>query len=322
MAVEAAYANTGTRPNVDVIQADVFNLPFRDDVFDVIFSIGVLHHTRDTRQAFLALPKHVRPGGTVSVWLYYYTDRLYNRATDFWRGLVNRLPNSAIYAWSWLLCALLSGLYRRPFMNRRPWYTMQRLLPVNKHTDWHWRVLDTFDWYSPAYQDKDCSPERVVRWCLEGGLRAVQFFDYPTSIRARREANTEVPLVSTVPDLRRKRLMVFGAGALGAKAIDRLRDIGVADQIVAVCDNDPAKSGTRVAGHLVRSFVDLSRDSYDYVIIASQTGLTAIASQLRALGLVEDRDFSAFAVIDREAAILRIAASEVSALRSGLPFAA
>ncbi|HMF61124.1 MAG TPA: methyltransferase domain-containing protein, partial [Vicinamibacterales bacterium] len=53
-AVEASQANLGDRPNVDVIQADVFHLPFRDDIFDRIFSIGVLHHTRDTREAFLS----------------------------------------------------------------------------------------------------------------------------------------------------------------------------------------------------------------------------------------------------------------------------
>jgi SAM-dependent methyltransferase/uncharacterized protein YbaR (Trm112 family) len=306
-AVEAAQANVGDRLNADVIQADVFNLPFRDDIFDAVFSLGVLHHTRDTRAAFLALPRHVRPGGAVAVWLYYYTDRLYNRATDAWRRLFRGAPNWLLYGWSWLLCALFSGLYRRRFMNRLPWYHLQRVLPVNKHPDWQWRVLDTFDWYSPTFQDKECSPERVIGWCREGGLRAVEVFAYPTSIRARRESNLEVPLVATLPDLRRKRLVVFGAGALGAQAIDCLQGIGVADRIVAVCDNDTSKAGMRIAGHTVRAFADLARDSYDHVIIASQLGLPAIAAQLSALGLVGDRDFFPFRFIEEEAPLLRLA---------------
>lgn len=309
-AVEAAQSNVGSRPNADVIQADVFNLPFRDEVFDVIFSLGVLHHTRDTRAAFLALPRHVKHGGAVAVWLYYYTDQLYNRSTDAWRRLLRGTPHWFIFAWSWLLCALFSWLYRRPFMNRRPWYNMQRVLPVNKHPDWHWRVLDTFDWYSPVFQDKDCSPERVLGWCREGGLRAVEVFEYPTSIKARRESNVDVPLVATLPDLRRKRLVVFGAGALGAQAINRLRDIGVADRIVAICDNDTSKAGLRVAGHTVRSFADLARESYDYIIIASQFGLPAISAQLSASGLVGDRDFFPYGFIDQEAPLLRVASQE------------
>jgi len=309
-AVEAAHANLGHRPDVDVIQADVFALPFKDAVFDAVFSIGVLHHTRDTREAFLSLPRLVKPGGLVAVWLYYYTDQLYNRSTDFWRRLLHGLPNGAIYAWSWAICLLFSGLYRRPFMNRLPWYHLQRVLPVNKHPDWHWRVLDTFDWYSPVYQDKDCSPERVVEWCREGGLRSVEIFDYPTSIRARREANIDVPLVKALPDFRRKRLVVFGAGALGLRAIEQLRDIGVGDRIVAVCDNDGAKAGQPFAGHTVRRFADLARDSYDHIIIASLYGLPAIAEQLRSSGLVSDRDFFPFGLIEQEASLLRVASQE------------
>ena len=47
-------------------------------------------------------------------------------------------------------------------MSRRPWGHLRRILPVNTHPDRHWRILDTFDWYSPRYQDKDCSPARVL----------------------------------------------------------------------------------------------------------------------------------------------------------------
>ncbi len=66
-AVEAAQHTLGRQRHVDVVQADVFALPFKDDVFDVIFSIGVLHHTKDTRQAFLQLPRHLKDGGAIAV---------------------------------------------------------------------------------------------------------------------------------------------------------------------------------------------------------------------------------------------------------------
>lgn len=68
-AVDAAYANTRHLPNVHVIQADILNLPFAAP-FDLVYSIGVLHHLPDPKQGFVSLTKHVRPGGQISIWVY------------------------------------------------------------------------------------------------------------------------------------------------------------------------------------------------------------------------------------------------------------
>jgi len=51
-------------------QMDVFDLALRDDAFDVVISHGVLHHTRDARQAFSCIVRKVKPGGIVMVGLY------------------------------------------------------------------------------------------------------------------------------------------------------------------------------------------------------------------------------------------------------------
>lgn len=306
-AVEAAQNNVGGRDNVDVIQADVFHLPFRTEVFDAILSLGVLHHTRDTREAFLSLPKHLKEGGSIAVWLYYYTDRLYNRATDFWRRLLRPLPNRAVYAWSSLICRVCYPLYRQAFMARYPFSILPRLLPVNLHEDWHWRVLDTFDWYSPVYQDKDCSPTRVVEWCREGGLREAELLDFPTSVRAVKDSRGERPLFKALPDFRNKRIVIFGAGAGGQQAMDRLAAIGVTHQVVGVVDNDPAKQGQRLGGHVVTAFADLPRESYDHIVIASLPGLPAISTQLSAAGLVKARDFVASGLLEEFAPLLRMA---------------
>src|SRR5262245_13985660 len=55
VAVEAAHRNLGHQPNVHLYQADIMGLPFAEASFDFIYSIGVLHHTPDTRAAFLKL---------------------------------------------------------------------------------------------------------------------------------------------------------------------------------------------------------------------------------------------------------------------------
>lgn len=291
-AVEASQNNLRSRPNVNVIQADVFRLPFKPAVFDVIFSIGVLHHTRDTRAAFLRLPPLMKNGGTLAVWLYYYTDPVYRAASDFWRAIFSRVPHRLAYAWCWLLVRLLAPLYTSALMKRAPFWHLPRLVPVNTHPDFQWRVLDTFDWWTPRYQDKDCSPARVLGWCHEAGLRDMEVLDYPTSVRARRDDAQHMPILhDTLPQVADARFVIFGAGAGGDHAIRTLMAAGRSRQIVAVCDNSPAKLGTTLRGHTICAFDTLARETYDFVIIASLPGRAAITRQLQGAGLVDRRHF-------------------------------
>jgi SAM-dependent methyltransferase len=280
-AVEASQKNLGGRPNVSVVQADVFRLPFREETFDAIFSIGVLHHSRDTREAFLQLPKLLKNGGDIAVWLYYYQDQLYNAASDFWRAVLRPFPTSVVYAWSWLLVTLFSWLWAKPIMSTKPWEYLRRILPVNTHPDRQWRILDTFDWYSPRYQDKDCSPSRVLGWCGEASIRDVRVLAFPTSIRGRRDVAGVLPQVRwSFPDIRNSRVLVFGAGAAGRQFVRFLRRIAPTS-IAGIVDNDPAKQGMRIDGVAVQRFADVPRSAYDIVVIASLPGRHAIAAQLR-----------------------------------------
>ena len=68
-AVEVAYKNTRNFPNVHIIQADIYNLPFRTP-FDYAYSIGVLHHLPDPEKGFSSVVKHIKMGGRISAWVY------------------------------------------------------------------------------------------------------------------------------------------------------------------------------------------------------------------------------------------------------------
>lgn len=297
-AVEASQRNLRDRGTVDVLQADVFNLPLKEDTFEIIFSIGVLHHTRDTREAFLQLPRLLKNGGTIVVWLYYYTDWLYNAASDFWRKIFSRVPSRLAYAWCWMLVAVFSPLFRAKWFHRRPFWHLKRVLPVNTHPDFQWRVLDTFDWWTPVYQDKDCSPWRVIGWFREAGLRGLQIIDYPTSIRGQRDDSATMPVLPPdVPDLSEARLAIFGSGAGGHEAMQALTDSGLAARVVAVFDNNPAKHGTRVKGIPVSPITPSAGTDCDFVIIASAPGKKAITAQLESFGLRRQRDFGSLEFI-------------------------
>jgi SAM-dependent methyltransferase len=67
--VESAFALTRNLPNAHIIQCDIFKLPLKK-AFDYAFSVGVLHHTPDPKEAFLSLAGKVKGNGHISAWVY------------------------------------------------------------------------------------------------------------------------------------------------------------------------------------------------------------------------------------------------------------
>ena len=63
-AVEKAGTLCEGLPGVAIVQADLTRLPLAEGVFDLAFSIGVLHHGPDPRGAFREVARRVKPGGT------------------------------------------------------------------------------------------------------------------------------------------------------------------------------------------------------------------------------------------------------------------
>lgn len=176
VAVDAAYSNVGTLPNVHLVQANIFSLPFRDGTFDLAYSIGVLHHTPDTAGAFAKVASTVVPGGGMAVYLY---DRysMGRHSSDLIRKVSARLPHRLTLG----LSALAIPYY---YPSRLPVIGtfLQLLFPTSMHPDWRWRWLDTFDWYSPTYQWKLVYPE-VCRLFRSNGFGDIDIFDGPIRMR-------------------------------------------------------------------------------------------------------------------------------------------
>ncbi|HED01025.1 MAG TPA: class I SAM-dependent methyltransferase [Proteobacteria bacterium] len=64
-AVEANLSNNGEKPNLHLFQGDIFNIPFAEQSFDKVISLGVLQHTPDPERAFISLARFVKPGGSL-----------------------------------------------------------------------------------------------------------------------------------------------------------------------------------------------------------------------------------------------------------------
>lgn len=175
-AVDAAFKNLSHRANIHLAQADIFALPFRPETFDRAYSIGVLHHTPDTEQAFARVATVVRQGGQLAVYLYARYGPT-ARVSDAIRRVTTRLPTRVLLGLTTLAIPLYY-LYRVPGVGA----VMRLTLPISYDRHWRWRWLDTFDWYSPRYQWKFLYPE-VFRWFRANGFRDVEVFDGPIRMR-------------------------------------------------------------------------------------------------------------------------------------------
>src|SRR5216683_8130647 len=64
-----AFAHTRKVSNAHVVIGDLLNPPVRP-IFDLAFSVGVLHHLPDPAAGFASLASRVRDGGRVAFWVY------------------------------------------------------------------------------------------------------------------------------------------------------------------------------------------------------------------------------------------------------------
>lgn len=163
-AVERAREVCAGLPAVQVIQADLLRLPFAAGTFDTIYSLGVLHHTADTRAAFEALVPMLRPGGRLAVWVYRRNTWLQESVNTALRALARRLPDRALHGLA-VAGAISGGL---PLVRHA-----NLLVPFSSHPDWRLRVCDTYDWYAPRFQHHHTEAE-VVGWFQAAGLEDVR----------------------------------------------------------------------------------------------------------------------------------------------------
>jgi SAM-dependent methyltransferase len=186
-AAEVAARNLADREFV-ALQADVFSLPFAAESFDYIYSIGVLHHTPNCEQAVKALPQYLKPGGTLAVWLYSAYNRWY-RFSDLYRRVTHRLPAKTLHRVLRVVVptvnAVDSALRVIPGVGRPLSGIVRYVFPVNRNPNPQWRVLDTFDWYSPRYQSKH-TYEEVFRWFESCGMRDLRVMEVPISVQGRK----------------------------------------------------------------------------------------------------------------------------------------
>ena len=148
-------------------QASIYELPFPDGSFDKVLCLGVLQHTPDFEASVGALVGKARPGGEVVVDFYEirgFWTKLH--AKYLLRPLTRRMSHERLLATierhadkliaaSNVLDRLGLGMLKRflPVADFKG--TMPRNLPPAELREWV--VLDTFDMFSPAFDN----PQRL-----------------------------------------------------------------------------------------------------------------------------------------------------------------
>jgi SAM-dependent methyltransferase len=166
-AIDAAAHNAGRLQTAHFVQANIFELPFADNAFDLVMSLGVLHHTPDPRRAFASLPRVLKPGGSLTITVYDAGNKVYVMNSRFWRRFSTRLPRPVLHLLSYA-AAPLYYLWTMPVIG----WLFRSVAFISLERDWRWRVLDTFDWYSPRYQSWHTHHE-VFGWFKENGLENI-----------------------------------------------------------------------------------------------------------------------------------------------------
>jgi SAM-dependent methyltransferase len=183
-AVDACYANHSHDPRLEVVQGDVYRLPFKPGSFDFVYCFGVLQHTPDVRGAFMALPEQLAPGGRLAVDVY--PRMVWNLLwPKFWlRPITRRMSQQRLFALVEKMVAVLLpvsvAIGRLPLVGRKlrfavPVINYDGVFPLSRSQLREWSILDTYDMLAAAHDDPQSS-QTLASWLDEAGLEDTEVF--------------------------------------------------------------------------------------------------------------------------------------------------
>lgn len=187
--------------NVRVSKASAGNIPFLDNTFDLVYSLGVLHHIPDTQIAMKDCVKKVKPGGLFLVYLYYSLDnrgpvfKFLFRLTNLMRHVISRFPQTIKQIASDILAIVcympliyMARLFQKLGMDR-----LATRIPLSYYTKTSWYVIrnDARDRFGTPLEQRfsKIEIEKMMKNC---GLTDITFSNHPPYWHAiGRKLNTD-----------------------------------------------------------------------------------------------------------------------------------
>jgi SAM-dependent methyltransferase/uncharacterized protein YbaR (Trm112 family) len=179
--VEVAYQMTYTLPNVCIVQADIYAMPFTE-VFDIAYSIGVLHHLPQPEKGFSALPQVLKRGGKMLIWVYNRRNNA--RALYFYeplRSVFRHLSKPLLFK----LCYLPGGIVHlinlmTQFLRKIGLTKLAEKFPFSyyEHFPFNMKLNDAFDVLATP-KSNYYYVEEISKWFHAAHLKDIDAFEHP-----------------------------------------------------------------------------------------------------------------------------------------------
>jgi len=180
-AIDAAQENLSGRGNVHFVQASIYELPFRDGMFDFCYCIGVIQHTPDREKSLISIANMVKPDGKLAVTIY--PRKIYTKLfSKYWvRPLTKRMKKESLLKVITTIMPVAFPvtdlLFRVPILGKGFMF----LIPVANYVHekqltrkqrYDWAILDTFDMLSPHY-DEPMTHDEATEILTEANIKDI-----------------------------------------------------------------------------------------------------------------------------------------------------
>lgn len=136
------------RKDILLIQADALNNPIKDNQIDFCYSIGVLHHTKNTEKGFAEMVRIIKKGGYVALSVYrkgYYC----NLCVTIMRNFLNLFNEDLKYKIAYIYAKLVYSIIPAKI---KPLSVLRKFIPYVYLPNKEWSIYDTVDSITPKYQ--------------------------------------------------------------------------------------------------------------------------------------------------------------------------
>lgn len=179
--VEVAFKLTKNIANTCIVQADIYAMPFHR-IFDLSYSIGVLHHLPKPETGFAQLPDTIKPSGKMLIWVY---NRLHNaRAIYFYeplRSALKHLPKPLLYKICYLPGAAVHAInYITHALNAIGLTTAAKKVPFSYYANFpfNMKLNDSFDVLATP-KSNYYYREEIEKWFSEAKLNNISAYEHP-----------------------------------------------------------------------------------------------------------------------------------------------
>lgn len=179
--VELAYRLNRKFKNVCIIQGDIYQMPVFSG-FDLVYSIGVLHHLPEPEKGFLGLSQFLKKKGKMLVWVY--NRRNNNRAVYIYeplRTVTRRLPKKLLYYLCFGPAAVVEGFNRlTKFLNFLGVKKIAKKIPFFYYANFpfNMKLNDAFDVLATPKSNLYYVKE-IEDWFKRARLLKIKSFEHP-----------------------------------------------------------------------------------------------------------------------------------------------